>query len=244
MKKFASFVSVLCVLNLLAMAGLAGYLLATGRLDKAKGQTIVDLLRHPGTPEKLREDVADILEPPATAPAGAASRPAGAGVAAAGGAGGENGGRPATAEERIEFARQTMEQERLRLENEAQDLRHRQELLEQVQARVEAEKQKNTEDRKAFEAAATQSASTRNEEAFQKTLALYNELKPRQIKDFFLQMPPDLAARYLQAMPEEQAARIIGEFKAANEKAYISGVLDRIRSAGTASASGGRTQAN
>src|SRR5438477_9563235 len=109
MKKFAGFFSILCVLNILAIAGVVGFLYATGRLDKAKAQTIGDMLKHPGTPEKFREKVYDIIAPaPTTKPANgvattttapAASQPA----LVEGGA--AETIEPATAEERIEFMR-------------------------------------------------------------------------------------------------------------------------------------------
>ena len=57
MKKFLIF---FCVLNLLVLVGLIGYLLGTGRLDKPKMQAIADILRHKGTPEKFREQVQNV----------------------------------------------------------------------------------------------------------------------------------------------------------------------------------------
>ncbi len=72
MKKLASLFTLLCIFNLLALAGLIGFLLATGRLDGPKANAIADLLRHKGTPNKFREQLYDILQPtsqPAIAPA-------------------------------------------------------------------------------------------------------------------------------------------------------------------------------
>jgi flagellar motility protein MotE (MotC chaperone) len=231
MKKILTFLALLCVLNLLATAGLVGYLAATDRLDMPKLHTIADLLRHKGSPERLREQASEIIEPPpATAPATApASRPALADV------GLERG--PVTAQERLDYARQAMEQERLQLENEAQDLRHRQELLLQLQAQVEAKLRKIEETKKAFEDELAKASSKDNDAGFQKTLALYSELKPKQVKDLFVGMQPDVVVRFMQAMPPDQAAKIIIEFKTLEEKAFINGVLERLRGSGTNSAS-------
>lgn len=132
-----------------------------------------------------------------------------------------------------------MEQERLRLEMEAQDLRHRQELLERLQAKIEGDRKKVEEDRKAFEQAVALAASGTGEETFQKTLALYDELKPKQLKDLFIPMGDELAARYLGAMAADRAAKIIAEFKTAEERAFILTVLERLRENGTAHASEG-----
>jgi flagellar motility protein MotE (MotC chaperone) len=218
----------LCLLNLLAVGGLLGYLIATQRVDKTKAVVIADLLRHPGTPENLRLGVNALLTPAAaTAPAtGPASRPALAHLDG-----------PATAEARIDFARQAMEQERLRLELEAQDLRHRQELLERLQARVEADRKKVDEDRKSFDRLVAQSNSKSNDESFTRTMALYDELKTKQIKELFGTMAPELAARYLSAMTPERAAKIIAEFKTEDDRKRLAPILERFTGSGTASAS-------
>jgi flagellar motility protein MotE (MotC chaperone) len=235
-KKLFSFLSMLCLLNLLVVGGLLGYLIATQRVDKAKAVVIADLLRHQGTPENLRAQVVEILGPPATAPAtGPASRPV-AQLARLDG--------PATAEERIDFARQAMEQERLRLELEAQDLRHRQELLERLQASVEASRKKVDDDRKAFEQAVALTSNKTTDESFQKTMALYDELKPRQLKDLFIPMGPDLAAKYLGAMEPDRAAKIVSEFKTPDEKTFLSAVLAKLRGTGTPNALTSRTAAS
>jgi hypothetical protein len=232
MKKVMQFLTMLCVLNILVIAGLAGYLVATGRLDKQKGGTIVDLLRHQGTPDKFRETVYDILEPvAATAPA---SQPATAPGALADDHGPQAG---ASAQERIAFARQMMEQERLSLENEAQELRHRQELLVALQADVSAKLKKIEDAKKESEPKAATAESKIREENFQKTLALYDELKPRQIKDLFLKNNnPEMVASYLVAMEPSRAAKILGEFKSPEEQQFVALVLDRIRNHGISAA--------
>jgi hypothetical protein len=234
MKKIMQFLTMLCVLNVFMVIGLAGYLVGTGRLDKEKGGAIVDLLRHKGTPTKFRETVYDILEPVATtAPATqATTNPASLAE--------DQGLRSvASAQERIAFAHQMMEQERLSLENEAQDLRHRQELLLALQADVQAKLKKIEDAKKESEPKAATAEAKVREENFQKTLALYDELKPKQIKDIFIDnKDPDLAASYLVAMDPSRAAKIVGEFKTPEEQQFIVLVLDRIRTRGTGSASG------
>lgn len=234
MKKIMQFLTMLCILNLFMAAGLVGYLVATGRLDKEKGGAIVDLLRHKGTPEKFRETLFDILDPvAATAPASQAATAPG-NLADDGGP--KSG---ASAQQRIAFARQMMEQERLALENEAQELRHRQELLLALQADVQVKLKKIEEAKKEAEPKAATAESKAREENFQKTLAVYDELKTRQIKDIFLKNnDPDLAASYLVAMDPSRAAKVIGEFKTPDEQQFVTLVLDRIRNRGTGSAIG------
>jgi flagellar motility protein MotE (MotC chaperone) len=234
MKKVMQFLTMLCVLNVFMVAGLVGYLVGTGRLDKEKGGAIVDLLRHKGTPEKFRETVFDILQPvAATSPS---SQPATAPGALAGGQSLKVG---ASAQERIAFARQMMEQERLSLENEAQELRHRQELLLALQADVQAKLKKIEDTKKESEPKAATAEAKAREENFQKTLAVYDELKTKQVKDIFMEnKSPELAASYLVAMDPSRAAKIVGEFKTPAEQQFIVQVLDRIRNRGTGSAQG------
>jgi flagellar motility protein MotE (MotC chaperone) len=238
MKKLASLLLLLCILNLLAVAGLVGYLVATERLDKQKASAIVDLLRHKGTPDKFRETLYDILEPtpststaPASQPALAADTPS-------------SDTTPGSAQDRINASHQALDQETLRLENQAQELRHRQELLVQLQADVTAKLKKIDDEKQAFEKRVAQVNTQAADDSFQKSLALYNELKSKQVKDLFMPMPPDEIAKFLTAMDPDRAAKIIGEFKTPDEARAIAIVLDRIRTAGTTSASASASTTN
>jgi hypothetical protein len=234
MKKIASFLGLLAVFNVLAVAALIGFLVATGRLDGNKARAISDLLRHKGAPTGLREQLADLLEPtaPATAPAAtapAASQPASDVPLAA------------SAQERIEFARQAMEQDRLRLETQAQELQHWQELLEREQAAFALKVAALERDRKVFDERVAATTARTKDESFQKSLALYDELKPTQIKDLFMGMPAPVVADFLLAMDPSRAGKIIGEFQTPPEQTFIATVLERIRASGTNSASASST---
>jgi uncharacterized 2Fe-2S/4Fe-4S cluster protein (DUF4445 family) len=232
MKKLMNFVMLLCLLNVLMAGGLVGFLLGTGRLNSAKARTIVDLVRHQGTPPKLREQVYDILEPATKA----ASGPASQGSTTAGESAGDHPA--ASAEDRLTFARQAMEQERIALETQAQDLRHRQELLVTLQTDIQDKLAKIEAAKKDSEPKAATAESQAKAESFQKSLDLYAELKPKQIKDIFVdEKDVNLTAKYLGAMDPSFAAKIIGEFKTDDEKKFLDAVLDHIRNAGTGSAS-------
>jgi hypothetical protein len=236
MNKMVKVLVIVCVLNVLAGVAIAGFLFGTGRLDGSKVRVIADLARHRGTPDKLREKVGEILEPTA-AGAATASAPASQKGRAPGEIADDHS--PASAQARIDFARQAMEQERIRLENQAQELRHRQDLLEQLQTSVESDRKNFEAAKKAFEPKVTGADDRAKAENFQKMLALYDELKTKQVKDLFIDSNnPELIASYLAAMDPSRAAKIIGEFKTPEERKFINPVLERIRTAGTASASG------
>lgn len=235
MRKIGTLLLTVLLLNLLMAAGLVGFVVATGRLDGAKAQVIVDLVRHRGAPADLRKQVAALLEPAvaATEPAAAATQ---GGVARAKT---EEGALAAVASaaDRIEYARQAMEQERLRLDREAQDLQHRQDLLETQRQEVEGKLAAIAAEKKKFAQEVGAAEAKAKDANFTRSLAFYAELKPKQVKDLFLNLNnPDLVAQYLKAMEQEQATAIIGEFKNPKEREYIGGVLERIRGAGTASA--------
>ncbi|MGN6367265.1 MAG: hypothetical protein ACTHN5_03300 [Phycisphaerae bacterium] len=238
MKKIGTLLSLLCIMNVLAAAGLVGYLFGTGRLDKQKVGAIVAIVQHKGAPEKFNEKIADMLNPPA------ATNPATAPATQPGLA---DGGTPdptlgASAQDRLAIAAQAMQQERLRLDARAQELRNQQDLLVQKQADVEAALKKITDQKRAFEQQVAAAQKKAVDDNFQKSLDLYNELKAKQVKDLFVAMDdPNLVASFLQAMDTSRAGEIIGEFKSPSETDFIRKVLDRIRTAGTSAASGSPT---
>jgi hypothetical protein len=234
MKKFATFISILCVINVLMLLGIVGYLWGTNRLNKPKVQTIADMIRQPGAPEGLRTKVYTIMAPAA----GPATQTRPATTAAPATRDGLNGMEPATAQERIDYVQKVLEEERLRLENEAQKVRQQQELLVQKQAQLDFERSSLADQKKAYEQSLAATTTQSDAAGFQKSLDLFAELKPKQIKDLLMAMPFDQVARYLAAMEPDRAAKIIGEFKSTDEKTLLNQALDKVR--GVPAASGTR----
>ena len=233
MSKWRPFIMTILTLNLLMVAGLLGFVLATGRLDMQKGQAILDILRHQGTPADFRHQIAELLTPPpptATAPATQHDLKrfqTDDGTTSA----------LASAADRIEYARQAMEQERLHLDREAQDLRHRQELLETQRRLIESRLTQIDSERKDFAQQVKATLSKSQDQNFTRTLQLYTELKPKQVKDLFVELRnEDTICDFIKAMDPERASRIIGEFKTPEERQMISRVLEKIRAAGPAAA--------
>lgn len=235
----------LALLNLLILGGLLGFVAATGRLDKAKWQTITDLLRHPGSPAGLREKVADLMQPatttaPDTQPAALLAK-SGSGYDGEGVGGAASS--VASAADRIQFAQQAMEQERLRLERDAQDLLQRQRLLDAQRADVQSKLAKIDDERKQFQTLVQTTTDKTKADNFARSLSLYNELKPKQIKELFLGLQEDVIRDYLVAMDPDLATKVIAEFKSPEERALIGKVLEKIRIDGTSSALSATTQA-
>lgn len=231
MRKFMSFVMLVAFLNLLALGGLAAYAVATGRLDGAKAAVMLDLVKHPGTPEKLRENVAELLEPP---PAATSTAPATQAQLVRLDDGSLS--TVASAMDRIEKVQQAMEKERLKLDQEARNLLARQKLLDDLRLDLERRVAQLETDRAAFEKHMETVNNQQADENFATTLALYGELKPRQVKEIFITLEPELVARYVRAMEADKATKVIGEFKNEDERKFIAGVLELIRQPGTDSA--------
>src|SRR5437764_6345496 len=125
MKKIGSLFTFLCIVNLLAVVGLVGFLYGSGRLDRTKAGAIADMLKHKGTPDNFREQLYDIMEPATT------SAPASRAAGTQRGAVVETG---MSADEKLAESRRAVDKERLELEDQAQDLRRRPELLVQLNA--------------------------------------------------------------------------------------------------------------
>jgi len=222
--------------NAIALLGLAVFVLATGRLDGTKIAAMLDMLQQPSTPPELRKKVGEIFHP--TAVTATSTAPSSQPVAVLVKAPSDDGGPGlATASDRLEYTRQAIERERLKLDRDAQDLQHRQELLETQRRELDTKLAAIRDEEKKFEARVLAAQTKSKDENFTRTLALYHDLKPKQVKDLFQNLNPDLVADYLKAMEPEQATRVISEFKSPEERTYISGVIEKIRSAGTLPAS-------
>jgi flagellar motility protein MotE (MotC chaperone) len=228
MKKIGSLISVICIINILMLAGLVGFLWGTGRLNKPKAQAIADLLRQPGAPQGLREKVYEIMAPSTqTKPATSSAPATRASLADAD---------PASAQERIDYMQKVLEEERLRLESEAQNLHQQQELLASKQNQLDLDRRLLNDQKRAYEQTIAGATTQSDAAGFQKSMALFDELKPKQVKDLLVVMPPDQIARYFAAMEPDRAAKIIAEFKSTTEKDLLTRVLDKVR--GTSSAPG------
>jgi hypothetical protein len=145
---------------------------------------------------------------------------------------------PATALERIDYVKRILDEERLRLEAEAQNLLHERNSLVEKERQLQDLKNKLDQQQKAYEQTLTAASTQSDTAGFQKTMALFDALKPKQVKDLLVVMPPQEMARYLSAMESDRAAKIIAEFKTADELKLLHGVLEKVRGvSGTGAAS-------
>ena len=89
-----------------------------------------------------------------------------------------------------------------------------------------------------FEAQVAAAKSGTDDAGFQKALALFDGLKPKQVKDLLMGMQVTDAAKYVSAMDADRAGKIIAEFKNGDEKTFIGNVVDQVRGARKARGAG------
>jgi flagellar motility protein MotE (MotC chaperone) len=148
----------------------------------------------------------------------------------------QQSGRSAT--EKVEFIQRTFDTRMLELDR-------RQTELADLQSQVDLANQKLSVDRKALEkekqavAAKEKEAQTlQTDQGFQDSLAVYNSIPPKQVKDIFLNLDQQTVRQYLEAMDARQAGKIVKEFKTPVERAFIQKVLESMREAQASSTDG------
>ena len=220
MKKFFNVVVLLLAVNFLAVAGAVAYLKSQGRIDRQRVVAIKDIL----------------FPPPATQPSEPPARPdpTTQPVLRLEELLAKQTGRSAT--EQVEFIRQSFDAQMAQLDR-------RQRELNDLQRQVEMAKQQLTRDRteldqqeKLLETREQQAARLAKDKGFQDCLAMYRTMPGKQVKTIFLTLDEQLVGQYVQAMDPRAAARIIREFKTAEETQFIQRVLEHVRQPQPASA--------
>ena len=115
-------------------------------------------------------------------------------------------------------------------------LDRRQRELNDLQRQVDLAKAQLTKDRTTLDGdqkslAAQQQQANRlaGDKGFQDSLLRYQAMPSKQVKQIFMTLDEETVTNYLQMMEPRNAARIIKEFKTAEEVARIQKVLERMR---------------
>jgi hypothetical protein len=219
MKKLLTVIMLTLAINFLAAAGGVGWLYGSGRLNKAKIMQMRELIFAPPAPPANEASAAS-----------STSRPSLDDLMA------QQSGRSAT--EKVEFIQRTFDTRMLELDR-------RQTELADLQSQVDLANQKLSVDRTALEkekqavAAKEKEAQTlQTDQGFQDSLAVYNSIPPKQVKDIFLNLDQQTVRQYLEAMDARQAGKIVKEFKTPVERAFIQKVLESMREAQASSTDG------
>jgi molecular chaperone GrpE (heat shock protein) len=205
----------LLAINFLAIGGAVGWLVQTKRLDKDKIHAIKDIV-FPATTQSSTTQPVD--ETATTKPTNSLDA-----LLA------KSSGR--TPSEQIETIQRNFDTQMAQLdrrERELNDLQRQVELSKQQMARdraaLDAEK-------KALEAQKQEAAKLASDKGFQDSLALYNTMDAKQVKQIFLAMDDGTILQYLEAMEPRSAARIVKEFKSPVEITRIQKVMEKMRQA-------------
>jgi len=221
MKKLFTVLTLAAALNFIFVLGVAGWLMQSGHVDKAKLKQMREVLFPPPPPP------AEPAQPVADASTTRPSLRLESLMAKLAGR---------SAADQVEFIQHTFDAQMLLLD------RHQRELAD-LQRQVDLANEKLAADRATFEKeqqalAAREQAAARMEtdKGFQDTLQLYTAMPSKKVKEIFMTLSEAIVQQYLEAMEPRTAAKIIKEFKTPEETAFIQKVLERMRQA---QASGG-----
>ncbi|MEX0655196.1 MAG: hypothetical protein WD534_13170 [Phycisphaeraceae bacterium] len=214
----------LLVVHLLAAVGFVGWLYQSDRLDRDRVQRVVALFELTITEEQRQQAEADRLAQETRRQAEQIARM----EAVADG--------PRTLQDRLAMERQSDEvaQQRLeRLQRETEDLRRQ---ITRAQTQIAREREELQAQRETFEAALEREQEQREDEDFQQTVQMYEQLRPRQVKQMFQQLmadgETDQVVDYLAAMQLRQAGRVVQEFKEEDEIPAATELLEQLRRRG------------
>ena len=143
---------------------------------------------------------------------------------------------PISLADRLEAQQQRDDLATMRLDRLKRDIRDLQQQLE-LSKRLLAEKEAQLQaDRQAFEQALAQQQQLQQDENFQQTVSMYEQLKPKQAKQMFRDLIErgqiEQVVDYLAAMQLRKAAGAIKQFKSPEEITQAAELLQRLRERG------------
>lgn len=215
---------ILLLVHLLAVGGFVAWLGATDRLSEQRVKQVVDTFELTVQEEAQRKAEAERITAEAEENAKRAARL-------------ESVARgPRTFDDRLETEEQADELAMHRLERlhqETQDLRGQIERAKQVISEQKTQLQK---ERDAFDAFVEESTKQRQDEDFQKAVAMYEQLKPDQAKLMFQtllnQGKTDDVVEYLAAMQLRKAAGVLKKFETPPEIEQATQLIEQLRERG------------
>jgi BMFP domain-containing protein YqiC len=212
MKKLFTVLMLTLAMNFLALAGGVGWLYQHGQIDKEKIAAIKEIL----FPKPAETPTTQPSEDPTTQPimrleellAKATGR---------------------SASEQVEFIQHAFDAQMAILD------RRQRELID-LQRQVDLSKQQMTKDltslqqrKQALDAREQEATRLASDTGFQDSLNLYNTMPSKQVKTIFMGLDDTTVKNYLEAMQPRTAAKIIKEFKSADETARIEKILEQMR---------------
>lgn len=218
MKSIWIIVSTLALANLLALLGLGAWLKATDRLSMDRIRAVREVFAQTTTDEATAEGALEAEAQRSQAEADEQAKQASPPLSAEGALNADD--------LETEKARQHVERLRREVADLQRSLLRERAALDDGWAQFRAEKQ-------AFEEMRVRLAALEGGEQFERTLRLYEALKPKQAQDLLQQLidagDTEQAVSYLNAMQTRTASRIIAEFE---DPAVAADLLERLRTRG------------
>ncbi len=206
MKTLWNLISIIAVVNLLAVLSTAGWLVASGRLDRERWLEVRELLaQRDGAP-----------------PAAEADAPAE-----------EESGDVVATTARIDARQRLAQQTSMSLRRLLDEKDQLDRVLEERRQQLEASKAAFEAERKQWDEATAQLRSARTDEQFKKTVKLLESVPPKQAKEMILALvaesKTDQAVGYIDAMSPYKASGVLKAFKGEDENKVATDLLERLR---------------
>lgn len=218
-KKMLNLISAVLALNFLVIAGGMGYLMVTGKLTKDKIGEIRQLVLasdQPATTQPATTQTAQ--EVPPTTPmlrldnllAEAAGR---------------------VEPTQVNVVQTAYDAQNALLERRLREVEDQRRQLAQAKADFETQRKALLEQAAALTEKQQAQEQVAQDKGFQDTLALYQAMAPKKVKEIFKGLTDDVVVRYLQSMEPRQAGSILKEFKTPEENSRAQTILEKMRQA-------------
>lgn len=212
---------IMLFLHLAAAVGFVGWLYSSGRLSKDRLHTVVEMFKPTIEQEQalLEQQQAEAVEKQKQLEKSQRLEAAKQG--------------PLTPEERLTLLQENDERAQLRIDRLDRARRDIQGQIERAQNVLTQENKKLEAARADFEKFINQRTEQLRDEDFQKAVAMLESQQPKQAKAILQTMlaagEQEKVVDYLAAMQERKAAKVLGEFKSAEEVAQAAVLVDALR---------------
>lgn len=218
-----AFVGLLLV-HVIAVAAFIAWLSASGRLDRERLTKTRDIFKLTLEDEKKLAEERAKLEAEELAKAEAAARLEALGDG------------PVTLAQRLREKQSADDVAIQRVERMQRDIANLRAQLENAKSLLAKQQQELDAKRKAFDEEVAQRQKIQADEDFLQAVSMYEQLKPRQAKDMFLELlkqnKEQEVINYLAAMQLRKAANVLKEFKTPEETAQATKLVQRLRERG------------
>jgi len=188
-----------CIVVALSVLGLLGWLAATGRFSADNREALVGWLRGEPLVEPVEEPVeVEVVQVRQTA---------------------------SSAVEELALSERNAERTNLLVQRALQEVKYKDDLLRHREREIRQQREELAALRLQLAEEIAERQQKAGDAGFQRQLKLLETVNEKQAKDILVNMPEELAARYLAAMKKQAAADVIGRFRTPAEQAKLQRLL-------------------